>query len=235
MREVLEGAGDMIAGMELHNWHSSSTSFRVRIAMALKGLEYENVPVELRWEGGDHEAEEYRRVNPQANVPLLVDGEHRVMQSMAIIEYLDEVRPEPALLPGGPADRARIRALSLYVACEIQPLNNLRTQKQLVAQLGVDPEGSRRWQRHWCEVGFDVLEAQLSGDAATGRFCHGDSPTMADCFLVPQVYNSQRPAVGLELGPWPTIRRIYETCLALPAFERSLARNQPGFVDPTGH
>jgi maleylacetoacetate isomerase len=221
--------------MQLYNWHSSSTSFRVRIALALKGREYDNVPVELRWEGGDHQRPEYRALNPQENVPMLVDGEVHVTQSLAIVEYLEETQPDPPLFPREPAARARVRSLALFVACEIQPLNNLRAQKQLVAQLGADAAASRRWQLHWCETGFDALESQLAGHPHTGRFCHGDAPTVADCFLVPQIYNSQRPVVGADLRKWPTLRRIYEACLALPAFERSLPRNQPGFVEPTAH
>jgi maleylacetoacetate isomerase len=221
--------------MELHNWHSSSTSFRVRIALAIKGCAYENVPVELRWEGGDHETAAYRVINPQANVPLLVDGDAHVMQSLAIIEYLEQTRPEPPLYPAGAAERARVRSIALYVACEIQPLNNLRAQRQLVAQFSADDAALGCWQRHWCDIGFDALEAQLAGHPSTGRFCHGDTPTVADCFLVPQVYNSQRPVVGADLSRWPTIARIYASCLERPEFERSLPVNQPGFENPVGH
>jgi maleylpyruvate isomerase len=221
--------------MELHHWHSSSTSFRVRIALALKGISYEKVNVELRPDDGGHEAPTYRALNPQRNVPLLVDGAARIMQSLAIMEYLEETHPAPPIFPRRPAERARVRSLALFVACEIQPLNNMRAQKQLIAQFGTGQEALSRWQLHWCELGFDILEAQLAKDPATGTFCHGDSPTAADCFLVPQVYNSQRPVVGADLGTWPTIARIYEACLALPAFEQSLPRHQPGFVDPTDH
>jgi maleylacetoacetate isomerase len=128
-----------------------------------------------------------------------------------------------------------VRGLALFVACEIQPLNNLRTQRRLAAQFGADPDALRRWQQHWCDVGFTALEAQLAESALTGTFCHGDAPTIADCFLIPQVYNSQRPVIGADLAKWPTLRRIYDTCLALPAVERSLPKNQPGFEDPEGH
>ena len=221
--------------MKLHNWHSSSTSFRVRMALALKGCSYENVPVTLRWEDGDQERPAYRALNPQANVPLLVEDQASLMQSIAIIEYLEETRPDPPLLPKSPVARAKVRALSLFVACEIQPLNNLRAQRQLVAQFGADPQALHVWQLHWCELGFNTLEAQLSSDPQTGKYCHGDSPTLADCCLVPQVYNSQRPVVGADLAKWPTIRRIYETCLKLPEVERSLPRNQPGFEEPSLH
>jgi maleylpyruvate isomerase len=125
--------------------------------------------------------------------------------------------------------------LALFVACEIQPLNNLRAQRQLVSQFGADPAALARWQLHWCEVGLGVLEAQLATSPGTGEFCHGDSPAAADCFLVPQVYNALRPVIGIDLSRWPTIRRIYESCLGLPEVERSLPKNQPGFVDPVAH
>jgi maleylacetoacetate isomerase len=166
---------------------------------------------------------------------LLVDSQANLMQSIAIIEYLEETQPEPALLPESPVERARVRALALFVACEIQPLNNLRTQRQLVAQFGAEPQALHAWQLYWCDMGFTALEAQLASHPKTGKYCHGDSPTLADCCLVPQVYNSQRPVVGADLSKWPTISRIYEACLALPEVERSLPRNQPGFEDPSGH
>jgi maleylpyruvate isomerase len=221
--------------VKLHGWHSSSTTFRVRIAIALKGLSFEHVPVNLSWENSDHDRPDYKEFNPQANIPVLIDDGVQINQSLAIIEYLEEKKPEPRLLPRSPADRARVRSLALYIACEIQPPNNLRVQRQLAARFGVDPKALSAWQLHWCEVGFNALEAQLSRSAATGRFCHGDSPTLADCFLVPQVYSSQRPVVNADLTKWPTIRRIYETCLALPAFEGALPKNQPGFESPAGH
>jgi maleylpyruvate isomerase len=221
--------------VKLYGWHSSSTTFRVRIAMALKGLSFERMPVNLSWENSDHDRPEYREFNPQTNIPVLVDDGAQINQSLAIIEYLEEKRPEPPLLPKNPVERARVRSLALFIACEIQPLNNLRLQRQLVARFGAKPETLSPWQLHWCEVGFTALEAQLSKSPATGRFCHGDSPTIADCCLVPQVYSSQRPVVNADLSKWPTIRRIYETCLALPAFKGALPQNQPDFTSPVGH
>ena len=203
--------------------------------MALKGLSFEHVPVTLRWEHSDHDRPEYREFNPQANVPVLVDDGARINQSLAIIEYLDEIRPAPPLLPQQPLDRARVRSLALFIACEMQPPNSLRVQRQLASRFGADPRALSAWQLHWCEVGFTALEAQLSTSAATGRFCHGDSPGLADCFLVPQVYTSQRPVVNADLSKWPTIRRIYQTCLALPAFEGALPQNQPDYESPVGH
>jgi maleylpyruvate isomerase len=220
--------------MRLYSWHSSSTSFRVRIALALKGCSYEQVQVNLAWAQSDHDKPEYRTFNPQANIPVLVEDGARIAQSLAIIEYLEETRPEPPLLPKAAAERARVRSMALFVACEIQPPNNLRVQRQLSAQLGADQAALSRWQLHWCQVGFEALE-QLLQEPATGRFCHGDTPTLADCFLVPQVYSSLRPVVGADLSPWPTIRRIYESCLALPAVQKALPQNQPGFESPAGH
>jgi maleylpyruvate isomerase len=212
--------------VRLYNFHGSSASFRARIALGLKGIEFEYVPVKLRWREGEQEAVEYRRLNPQGKVPLLVDGEVSIAQTVAILEYLEEVKPEPPLLPRDAAGRARVRSLSLFVACEVQPLNNMRVEKHLAEVVRVDEEGLRAWRTHWIEVGFDALEAMLAAPE-TGRFCHGDRPGMADCFLVPQVYNSQRPTVGVELGRWPTIERIYRTCLELDAFAGALPVNQP--------
>src|SRR5215831_3558127 len=216
--------------MKLYGWHSSSTTFRVRIAMGLKDLAFEHVPVNLSWENSDHDRPEYQEFNPQTNIPVLVDDGVQINQSLAIIEYLEDKKPEPSLFPKDPRQRARVRSLALFIACEIQPPNNLRVQRQLVSQFGANQKALSPWQLHWCEVGFTALERQLSRSAATGRFCHGDSPTVADCCLVPQVYSSQRPVVNADLSKWPTIRRIYQTCLEHPAFERALPQNQPDFT-----
>jgi maleylacetoacetate isomerase len=216
----------MNRGVRLYNFHGSSASFRARIALRLKGIEFEYVPVKLRWMNGEQEGVEYRRLNPQGKVPLLVDGEVSIAQTVAIVEYLEEVKPEPALLPSDAAGRARVRSLSLFVACEVQPLNNMRVEKHLAEVVGLGDDGLREWRRHWMTVGFDALEAMLAAPE-TGRFCHGDQPGMADCFLVPQVYNSQRTRVALDLERWPTIARIYRTCLELPAFAGALPVNQP--------
>jgi maleylpyruvate isomerase len=221
--------------MKLYHFHSSSTSFRVRIALNLKGLEVEYVPVTLGWKDPDHLKPEYRSFNPQLNVPVLIDGDAQIMQSLAIIEYLEEKHPEPPLLPRDAAGRARVRSLALNVTCEIQSPNNLRVQRQLSEQLGADRPALGRWQLHWITVGFDGLEEQLAKSPFTGKFCHGDTPTIADIFLVPQVYNARRPVVGADMGRWPTISRIVEACLALPAFDRAQPTKQPDFVSPDGH
>jgi maleylacetoacetate isomerase len=218
----------------LHSFHSSSTSFRVRIALRLKGLEFDYVPVALRWENGDHDTDEFRAFNPQRNLPVLVDGNVRLTQSLAIIDYLDRKHPEPPLHPAEPAARGRVLSLALHLACEVQPLNNLRVQRYLRGTLAIDEAAFSTWSRHWTSIGFDAVEAELAR-GGTGLYCHGDRPSVADCCLVPQVYNSQRPVVGLDLARWPTIRRIYERCLGEPAFEQSLPKNQPDWAEISGH
>ena len=216
--------------MRLYNWHGSSASFRARIALRLKGIEFEYVPVRLRKR--EQDGVEYRRLNPQGKVPLLVDGEVSIAQTVAIIEYLEEVKPEPPLLPRDAAGRARVRSLSLFVACEVQPLNNSRVERHLMEVVGLGQAQMIEWRRKWIADGFDSLEAMLAGPE-TGRFCHGDTPTMADCFLVPQVFKSQGPGVGLDPARWPTIDRIYRTCLARDEFAGALPDNQPDAEEST--
>ena len=217
----------------LHHFHSSSTSFRVRIALNLKKLAYESVPVTLRFKDGDHDSAKFREFNPQGNVPVLVDGDVRVTQSLAIIDYLDRKWPEPPLFPLDAAGRALVWSAALHVACEIQPPNNLRVERYLANELGLDAEAAKRWRRHWITVGFNAIERMIG--AGAGRFAHGDQPTALDCCLVPQIYNSQRAVVALDLAPWPTIARVYQACLAHPAFELALPKNQPDFVDIKEH
>ena len=208
--------------LKLYTYFRSSAAFRVRIALNLKGLAYE--PVFVHLPKGEHRRPEYAAVDPQALLPTLVDGERALSQSLAIIEYLEETRPEPPLLPADAAGRARVRSLSLLVACEIHPLNNLRTLQHLKRALGQTEEQINAWYRHWIADGFTKLEADL-GRGGTGRFCHGDAPTMADCCLVPQVFNAKR--YSADLGPYPTLMRIFDACMKLEAFDRAQPSNQP--------
>ncbi|WP_422649320.1 maleylacetoacetate isomerase [Cupriavidus sp. H18C1] len=211
--------------LKLYSYFRSSAAFRVRIALALKGLPFEYVPVHLLKDGGQQLSEQYRALNANALVPTLLDDDHALSQSMAIVEYLDETHPEPALLPGTALDRAYVRALAQSIACEIHPLNNLRVLKYLKHTLGVSEEAKDAWYRHWIEIGFDGLEATLTREGKAGRFCFGDTPTLADICLVPQVFNAQRFQVDLE--PYPTIVRIFEACMALPAFQQAAPKAQP--------
>ena len=200
--------------MQLYHYFRSSASYRVRIALALKGLDVELIPIHLV--RNEQLAESYRALAPAGLVPLLKDGDQVLTQSMAIIEYLDEVHPEPPLLPGDAVARARIRALAQDVACEIHPLDNLRVLRYLVHELKVAEDDKNRWYRHWVETGLAAVEQQLAGDPRTGRYCHGDTPTLADCVLVPQIHNAQRMACRLEHVP--TVMRVFEACMQLAAF-----------------
>jgi maleylacetoacetate isomerase len=208
--------------MELYEGVRSSASFRVRIALNLKGLAYESHVLDLR--AGDHLRDSYVRINPQRAVPALVDGERTLLQSMAIIEYLDERHPEPPLLPASPEDRARVRAIAQHVACDIHPLDNLRVLTYLERELGVSEQARDRWYAHWVREGFRSLEPMLA-DRRTGRFCHEDSPTIADVFLVPQVVNAQR--FKIDLSAFPRIVAIFERCMQLPAFDRAHPAKHP--------
>jgi maleylpyruvate isomerase len=202
--------------MTLYEAVRSSASFRVRIALNLKSIPYESVVLDLR--KGAHRAADYARLNPQQAVPTLVDGNKTLVQSMAIIEYLDETHPAPALLPVAPLDCARVRAISQLVSCDIHPLNNLRVLNWLEKELELDQGEIDRWYQHWVREGFAPLE-QILGEAATGTFCHGDAPTMADCCLVPQVVNAIRFKV--DLAAYPRIVRIHEACMKIDAFAKA--------------
>lgn len=208
--------------LKLYTYFRSSAAFRVRIALNLKSLAYD--PVFVHLPKGEHRRPEYAAVDPQALLPTLVDGERALSQSLAIIEYLEETRPEPRLLPVDATERARVRSLSLLVACEIHPLNNLRTLQHLKRALGQSEEQINAWYRHWIADGFTKLEADL-GRGGTGRFCHGNAPTMADCCLVPQVFNAKRYAA--DLSPFPTVMRIFDACMKLEAFDRAQPSKQP--------
>jgi maleylacetoacetate isomerase len=212
--------------MKLYSYFRSSASFRVRIALALKGLEYEYVPVHLLKDGGRQFAPEYKALNPASLVPALQADDGTVLtQSLAIIEYLEETQPEPPLLPPDAVGRARVRALALAIACEIHPLNNLRVLGYLTTTLGVSEEQKNAWYRHWVETGLATVEAMLADDPHTGSFCHGDAPTLADVLLVPQIFNAQR--FNCRLDQVPTVMRIHERCLAVPAFAKSVPAEQP--------
>jgi len=211
--------------MKLYSYFRSSASFRVRIALALKGLDYEYASVHLLQGGGQQFAPAFRAMNPAALVPVLDDDGTILTQSLAIIEYLDETRPQPPFLPKDAAGRARVRALALAIACEIHPLNNLRVLGYLTKTLGVSEEQKNAWYRHWVETGLATVEAMLAGDGRTGTYCHGDAPTLADILLVPQIFNAQR--FDCRLDHVPTVMRIHRQCLSLPAFAKSVPAQQP--------
>ncbi|HJV69314.1 maleylacetoacetate isomerase [Ideonella sp.] len=207
--------------MELFNYFRSSASYRVRIALALKGLAYDYKPVHLQ--KNEQSSESYAAVSAARLVPLLKDGDQFVHQSLAIIEYLDETYPEPPLLPKDPLTRARARALALDIACEIHPLNNLRVLRYLVHTLGADEEAKNRWYRHWVETGLETVERQLA--AAPSTYCVGDQPGLADCVLVPQIFNAQR--FDCRLDHVPNVVRVFEACMKLDAFEATRPEKCP--------
>lgn len=216
----------MTGGLKLYDYWRSSASYRVRIALNLKGLVYEQHPIHLVRDGGEQHTPEYRAVNPQELVPVLVDGRRVIRQSLAIIEYLDETYDgEMKLLPATTRDRARVRALAQMVTSDIHPLNNRRVMLFLENELGASAEQRDRWTRHWIEEGFTSIETLLAGHPSTGRFCEGDAPTIADICLVPQVYNAQR--FGVDMSAFPTIEGIVGACLELPAFDAARPENQP--------
>lgn len=201
--------------MELYNYYRSSASYRVRIALALKGLAYDYKSVHLAKD--EHFNESYSAVSAARLVPLLKDGDKVLTQSLAIIEYLEETHPRPPLLPKEPLARARVRALALDVACEIHPLNNLRVLRYLTRDLKVGEDDKNRWYRHWVETGLEVVERQLA--AAPARYCHGDTPTLADCCLVPQIFNAKR--FDCRTDHVPKVMRVFDACMKLDAFTKT--------------
>jgi maleylacetoacetate isomerase/maleylpyruvate isomerase len=211
--------------MKLFGFFRSSAAYRVRIALNLKGLDYETVPVHLTRGGGEQFAPAYRKMNPQSLVPVLEDSGLALTQSLAIIEYLEETRPQPPLLPATPVARARVRALALAVACEIHPLNNTRVLTYLTGPLGLSSETRNTWYHHWIALGLQALEARLAGERETGKFCHGDTPGLADCCLVPQLANARR--FKCDVAPYPTLLGIESNCQALEAFRRAAPDQQP--------
>jgi maleylpyruvate isomerase len=213
--------------MKLYTYFRSSASFRVRIAMGLKGLSYDPTFIHLTKSGGEQNTAEFREINPQGFVPVLIDDDGTsITQSLAIMEYLDEKYPNTApLLPKDPAGRARVRSLSLLIASEIHPLDNLRVLGYLTGPMGLSEEQKLTWYKHWVDLGLSQFEQRLVKEKGTGRFCHGDTPTMADCTLVPQIFNAQR--FECDLSKMPTIMRIFEACMELDAFKAAHPSKQP--------
>ncbi|WP_041634156.1 maleylacetoacetate isomerase [Magnetospirillum gryphiswaldense] len=213
--------------MRLYTYFRSSAAYRVRIALNLKGIDYQAVPVHLVRNGGEHKSADYLALNPQGLVPALaVDGQV-LTQSLAILEYLNETHPDPALLPADPLGRARVRAIAQAIACDIHPINNLRVLQYLGGTLGLDQAAKDDWYRHWVQTGLQAVEAMLAADRRTGVFCHGDQPGLADCCLVPQVFNARR--FNCDLTALPTIMRIAERCEQIDAFNQAAPAQQPDF------
>lgn len=215
----------MVLDLALYGYWRSTAVYRVRIALALKGLAWENRPVHLLRDGGEQHGAAFHALNPQELVPVLQDGERVFTQSLAIVEYLDETYPEPPLLPVDPRGRARVRALALTIACDIHPLGNLRVLQQLERQFAASEAQRADWVRHWMAQGFAAIEALLADNVATGAFCHGDTPGLADICLVPQVYNALR--WQLPLDPYPNVQRIHAACAAIEAFRATVPELQP--------
>ena len=211
--------------LQLYSYWRSSAAYRVRIGLNLKGLAYDIVPVHLVHDGGRQHSPEYRDINPQQLVPVLGHGQRRLSQSLAILEYLDEMWPRPALLPSTARGRQRVRALSLLVACDIHPLNNLRVLQYFEQEWNVPPPERDEWVRHWIAEGFAAAEAMVADHPSTGTYCEGNTPTMADCCLVPQIYNARR--FGVDMARFPTLQRIETACLELPAFDAARPERQP--------
>ena len=210
--------------MKLIGYFRSSAAFRVRIALNLKGISVEHAAKHLR--KGEQSAPEYAALNPQKLVPALVLESGEVLtQSLAIVEYLEETHPQPPLLPRGPVERARVRSLALILAADVHPIQNLRVMAYLRQKYGQTEESAFAWSRHWIETGFEAYEATIAGDPRTGTYSHGDAPGLADLCLVPQVFNAGRFKV--DMGRFPTIQRIFDTCMKHPAFDAAQPSRQP--------
>ena len=210
--------------MKLYGFSRSSAAFRVRIALNLKGLQWEHCNISLP--DGDQFGDDYKKINPQGRVPTLIDGDNVLYQSMAILEYLDETNPDPAFLPSDPFGRARVRGLADIIACDIHPLNNLAILKFLAGEMGAENDAVNAiWYRHWVYEGFNALESHLASDQETGVFAHGDAPGLVDICIVPQVFNAQR--YECDLSSYPTLMRVFAECMKLDAFERAQPSMQP--------
>ena len=214
-----------VDALKLYSFWRSSAAYRARIALNLKGLSYQLIPVNLAHNGGEQHEQSFHDVNPQELIPVLVHGERVIRQSLAIIEYLEESFDGPRLLPVTARERARARGLAQAVACDIHPLNNLRVQQYLEREFNVPQVERERWMRHWIGTGFVALEEMLSKNPSTGAYCEGDTPSVADVCLVPQTYNALR--FGVDMKPYPTITRIYDYCLKLEEFDAARPENQP--------
>ncbi len=211
--------------LTLYTFFRSSAAFRVRIGLELKQLPYHAVPVHLARGGGEHLLPAYTERNPAQLVPALDTDGVTLTQSLAILEYLEETHPHPPLLPADPIGRARVRGIALAIACDIHPLNNLRVLRYLNSALNVGEELRNTWYRHWIETGFAAIEAALGAESRAHPYCHGDAPTIADCCLVPQVFNAKR--LQVPLAPFPSIMRVHDNCMRLDAFRRAAPQSQP--------
>lgn len=211
--------------LRLYSYWRSSAAYRVRIGLNLKGLRHDNLPVHLLRDGGEQHGEAFAAANPQKLIPVLQHGERMLRQSLSILEYIDEIWPSPPLLPAVARDRQRARALAQLIACDVHPLNNLRVMRYLDDTWGVPQPERDEWTRHWMVEGLRAFEETLSDHRSTGTFCEGELPTIADCCLIPQLYNAHR--FGVDLQPYPTVRRIEAACLALPAFDAARPERQP--------
>ncbi len=209
----------------LFSYWRSSAAYRVRIGLNLKGLAYDIAPVHLLRDGGEQHSDEFQITNPQQLVPVLQHGHRMLRQSLAILEYLDEMWPAPMLLPATARERQRVRGLAQLIACDIHPLNNLRVLQYFERDWGVPQPERDVWMRHWMVEGLTAFEALLVDHLSTGDFCDGNAPTIADCCLIPQIYNARRFAI--DMSAYPTITRIEAACLALPAFDAARPERQP--------
>jgi maleylacetoacetate isomerase len=211
--------------MKLYTFFRSSASYRVRIALNLKTLSYDQIPIHLRRGGGEQFTASYQNINAQALVPTLEDDGRYLTQSLAIVEYLEEKYPNPPLLPKAAPDRALVRSMALVIACEVHPIQNLRVLNYIKKEYNQTDEQVNRWAQHWIDLGLAALEEMISAQTARGKFCFGDTPTLADICVVPQLGNARR--FGCDLSRYPTILSIEKACLAIPAFANAAPEKQP--------
>ena len=211
--------------MKLYTFFRSSASYRVRIALNLKAIDYEQAPIHLRRGGGEQLMPAYTEINPQALVPTLEDNGRILTQSLAIIEYLEETHPNPPLLPKDPADKALVRSMALVIACEVHPIQNLRVLNYVKATYNQTDEQVNKWAQHWIDLGLAALQEMIVAQPKRGKFCFGDVPTLADVCLIPQLGNARR--YGCDLSRYPTILEIEKNCNAIPAFANAAPEKQP--------